>query len=240
MNNKMEMEPIMSSSSVLPQLGSATSRVDLIAESIRSAILRQDLRPGDVLVERDLAEKLGVSKTPVREALIMLAKSGLVNSVRGRGTMVRQLSFAEIRHVYEERLLLEPWALRSVVDSGTSDFSEAAVALQEAHGHAERQDPAAMALANRAFHRGLYAGCENKLVVETLDGLQDMVALAAVTVFWQTWSSGGSESEEHNQILEAAGSGRGSEAESLLRAHILTSIERAAEAEHGIQSGTVS
>ncbi|BCW42816.1 GntR family transcriptional regulator (plasmid) [Arthrobacter sp. StoSoilB3] len=221
----------MSSSSVFPQLGSATSRVDLIAESLRTAILRQDLKPGDVLVERNLAEQLGVSKTPVREALIMLARSGLVTSVRGRGTVVRQLSFTEVRHVYEERLLLEPWALRSSMDTGAFDFTDAAAALREAAFYSAKKDLAATALANRAFHRALYSGCENKLIVTTLDGLQDMVALSAITVFWNEWSSEGAESGEHERILNAARSGDGQQAEDLLRSHILTSIERAKAAE---------
>ena len=221
----------MSSAQILPQLGTATSRADLIAESIRSAILDRTFTPGDVLVERQLADQLGVSKTPVREALIMLARSGLLTSSRGRGVMVRQLSFKEIRHVYEERMLLEPWALKTTIDNERSDFTDSAEALRESDRHAAKGDQPSRAMANRRFHRGLYAGCENRLVVDALDGLQDMVALAAVTVFWQKWSSGDVESKEHAQILEAAISGDGLRAESLLRAHIETSVERALSSE---------
>lgn len=216
----------MTSAQALPQIGLATTRADLVAESIRSAILNGTLKPGDVLVERQLAAQLGVSKTPVREAMIGLANTKLLVSSRNRGMTVRRLTLTEIRHVYEERLLLEPWAVRRVVEAGISDFSDALGALQESEIRADNQ--AARVMANRRFHRALYSRCENELVVEALDGLQDMVALAAVTVFWERWGTGDKEAGEHKQILDAAANGDAEGAESLLRAHIQASIERAA------------
>jgi DNA-binding GntR family transcriptional regulator len=218
----------------LSHVGATTSRADLVAESIRGAILDRTLKPGDVLVERQLAEQLGVSKTPVREGLIALARTGLLTINRGRGATVRDLSYMEIRHVYEERALIEPWALRRVIESGRREFTEARAALTEAEEHAKRGDQAARALANRRFHRGLYANCENSLVVHALDALQDLVALAVVTVFWAEWSSGDVESNEHEAILTAAQDGDAALAESLLSAHIEKSITHALTRENSI------
>lgn len=224
----------------LSQVGTTTSRADLVAESIRGAILGRTLKPGDVLVERQLAEQLGVSKTPVREALIALARTGLLTINRGRGATVRNLSYVEIRHVYEERVLIEPWALQRVVESGRRDFAEARAALTEAEEYAKRGDEAARALANRRFHRGLYFKCENTLVVNALDALQDLVALAVVTVFWAEWSSGDLESSEHEAILSAAQAGEAHRAESLLSAHIEKSIKRALARENSTVRETSS
>lgn len=211
---------------VLSPIGETTSRTDLVAEAIRSAILDRTLQPGDVLVERQLAEQFGVSKTPVREALIMLSRSGLLSPTRNRGVTVRSLTVDEIRHVYEERLLLEPWALRTVVDGGRSDFVESVEALRKAEQFAAEGNQAAWAMANRRFHRGLYSACENVLIVEALDGLQDFVALATVTVLWQKWSTGDIEAAQHQAIVDAALAGDSGLAESLLSQHIETSIKR--------------
>src|SRR5438034_9889160 len=86
------------------------SRADVIADRIRTAILRGDFQPGQALVERDLAAMLGVSKTPIREALRTLASSGLVTVVPFRGVTVRETDSDLARAIYEVRLLLEPVA----------------------------------------------------------------------------------------------------------------------------------
>ena len=105
-----EPRPTLPSLGLSP-LSPVSSRADLVAESIRSAILAGRIRPGDTLVERRLAAELGVSKTPVREALIMLAAGGLVVLTPTRGTSVRVLDADDLRKIQEVRLLLEPWAV---------------------------------------------------------------------------------------------------------------------------------
>ena len=214
----------MTSSRTLPQLGTTVSRADLVAETIRTSILNGTLKPGDILAERQLADQLGVSKTPVREALIGLSQTKLLVANRNKGMTVRTLSSAEVRHVYEERLLLEPWALRRTIEDKRTDFTNATQALREAETHAT--DPAAKVMANRRFHQALYSECENRLVVDTLNSLQDIVALAAITVFWRKWSTSNTESHEHENILTAAINGDATQAESMLRDHIQASITR--------------
>ena len=210
----------------LSPIGETTSRTDLVAEAIRSAILDRTLQPGDLLVERQLAEQFGVSKTPVREALIMLGRSGLLAQTRNRGVTVHSLTLDEIRHVYEERFLLEPWALRTIIEAGRSDFVESMDALRKAADFATEGNQAAQAMANRRFHRGLYSACENVLIVDVLDSLQDIIALATVTVLWEKLSSSDVEAAEHQAILNAAVAGDAPLAESLLRQHIEASIKR--------------
>jgi DNA-binding GntR family transcriptional regulator len=206
------------------------TRSEMIVESLKSAIFSGQLRPGQVLVERKIAEQLGVSKTPVREALIVLERSGLV-AVKNRSIAVRSLSFTDIRHVYEERVLLEPWA---VVDSARFDkvFAAARQALDEARRHAMAGDNAARALANRRFHRGMYASSENNFVVHALDSLQDLTALAVVGVLWERWPRWETEATEHEAIYSAARSGDAQGAAKLMREHISASIERVTRSEH--------
>lgn len=209
----------VSSSAFLP-LGEAQSRSDLVVESIRSAVLSGRLRPGEMLVERRLAEELGVSKTPVREALIVLAREGLLDMSRNRGTSVRQLSFEEVRYIYEERALLEPWAVAAAINAPRSRFDQAAAALQEAEDFARQGLLGDQAMANRRFHQAMYQACENTFVTRSLDALQDLTALATSSVLWEKWPKWEEDSHEHWAIYRAAEQGDREQATALMRKHI--------------------
>lgn len=215
--------------SPLPELGAVPTRASMIVESLKLAIFSRQLKPGQILVERKIAEQLGVSKTPIREALIVLQRSGLL-AMKGRSIAVRSLSLTDIRHVYEERVLLEPWA---VLDAARFDtqFEEAGQALADAREHAAVGDQVARALANRRFHRGMYASSENNFIVQALDRLQDLTALAVVGVLWEHWPIGDIEAAEHEAIYEAARIGDANAASALMRDHIAASINRVAKRE---------
>ena len=223
--------------SVLPPLGRATTRSDLVAASIRAAILSGRLKPDEVLVERRIAEQLGVSKTPVREALIAMTSSGLLTPTRNRGVAVRRLEPADVRRIYEMRMLLEPWAAGQVARTGRFDAGDAHRALDEATRCVEADDHVGLGLANRRFHRSLYSACENDLTVRALDDLQDLTALGTVTLLWEQWPTWRTELEEHREILAAVEEGRAADSEELLRTHIQRSISRLREAEAETSAG---
>ncbi len=216
--------------SPLPLLGAAApTRTDSIVDALKSAILAGQLTPGQVLVERKIAEQLGVSKTPVREALIILERSGLL-ALESRSIAVRKLSFTDIRHVYEERVLLEPWA---ILDAARFDkqFVAAGTALTDAKQHRIAGDNAARALANRRFHRGMYASSENSFIIRALDSLQDLTALAVAGVLWERWPEWEIEATEHQAIYDAARAGNADVAAELMRKHISASIDRVTQIE---------
>ena len=108
--------------------GALPSRTVAVLEAIKHAILTGELRPGQPLVETDLAEVLGVSKTPVREALKTLAGAGLVTMSPYKGAAVRVADNQLARHVYDARLLIEPEALARSVRPGR-DWQQAHQAL---------------------------------------------------------------------------------------------------------------
>lgn len=214
-----------------PPLGQGVSQSDLVAEAVRAAILSGQLRADEVLVERRLAASLGVSKTPVREALIMLTNTGLVTTMRNRGVVVRRLTKDDARYIYEQRLLLEPWAVGSAVrrsnieQTNREDFSEAERLWSQSDKR--REEPSQeLVITNRRFHRALYRRCENHLVVATLDSLQDLTALATMSVFWELSPTWAPENEEHHGILRAALAGDADEAEHLMYTHIERSLKR--------------
>ncbi|MGD0609568.1 MAG: GntR family transcriptional regulator [Streptosporangiaceae bacterium] len=207
--------------------GALPSRTVAVLEAIKHAILTGELRPGRPLVETDLAEMLGVSKTPVREALKTLAGAGLVTMNPYKGAVVRVVDDEQARHVYDARLLLEPEALARAVAAGAG-WQPARTALARA---ASARDQAERSLANRDFHRALYAGCGNPLLVRMLDDLRDATALIAVASWQQdppdivvpSWER---EAAEHQAILAAAADGAARRAAGLLRAHIAAFFER--------------
>ncbi|MEJ2858216.1 MULTISPECIES: GntR family transcriptional regulator [unclassified Saccharothrix] len=210
--------------------GPPRSRTEFVLNAIRAGIVNGDLPPGRPLVEAELAAGFGVSKTPVREALKLLGGSGLVTISDYKGVSVREVDVELVRSVYDVRVLLEPEALRRSVDDRARARSEAGAgaggedvgwglareALEAAEGAGS---PGARSLANRAFHRALYAGCGNPLLVEVLDGLGDRTALIS-RVGWGLSDSWAAEAEEHRAILDAAERGLGMIAADLLKEHI--------------------
>jgi DNA-binding GntR family transcriptional regulator len=216
--------------------GAAPSRTEAVLDAIKHAILAGELRPGQGLVETELAQLLGVSKTPVREALKTLAGAGLVTMSPYRGATVRAIDPASAAAIYDLRLLLEPEAVRRAVqasavqaagvqaggspagtgqpDDGTWAAAQAALAASDAAA-----DQAQRSLANREFHRALYLACGNSLLVKALDDLRDQTALVSV-LSWEHGASWQQEAAEHRAILAAARSGAADQAAALLHAHI--------------------
>ena len=233
-------------------LGAMPSRTVLVLDAIKHAILTGELRPGQSLVETDLAGLLGVSKTPVREALKTLAGAGLVSMSPYKGATVRTVDDELVRSVYDVRLLLEPEALRRSVGRG-GQWRGARQALDLS---ARASDPAERSLANRDFHRGLYGGCGNALLIRVLDDLRDQTALVSAAAWLRAPAPDGppsqhlpdqyppsqhrqnqdppsqntpawrSEAAEHEAILAAATAGDASTAARLLTDHIRSFLNR--------------
>jgi DNA-binding GntR family transcriptional regulator len=210
--------------------GALPSRTVAVLEAIKRAILAGELKPGQALVETDLAEVLGVSKTPVREALKTLAGAGLVTMSPYKGATVRVVDDEQARHVYDARLLVEPEALSRAVARG-HDWRPAHQALQRA---GQAADQAERSLANRDFHHELYAGCGNPLLIRMLDDLRDQTALVSAAA-WRhepDWLLQGAtpswerEAAEHRAMLQAAEDGDAERAAALLRGHITSFAAR--------------
>jgi len=201
--------------SAQPRFG---SRGEVIANEIKRAILSGRYRAGSALTEKAIAEELGTSKTPVREALKALMGTGLVTSSSHRGTSVRTVDAQMASSVCDLRLLLEPEAVRRTVLRGIDAETfrkvvDRMVAAEETEELLERSQ------ANRAFHRHLYAGCENPALVKVLDDLTELNALIGVTVWGQIGSWVG-EATEHHRIAKDALAGRADAAADRLRRHI--------------------
>ncbi|MBA6435603.1 MULTISPECIES: GntR family transcriptional regulator [Streptomyces] len=198
------------------------SRTQYVLEAVKHAILTGGLRPGQALVEAELAAQFGVSKTPVREALKTLAGRGLVVMSEYKGATVRTVDTAMAHAVYDVRLLLEPEALRRTV-AARAGLADAGAALERSDAAA---DPAARSLANRDFHRALYLPCGNPLLTRMLDELRDQAALVSA-IAWQAVPSWEQEAREHREILARALDGDADGAARALHEHIASFVRRA-------------
>jgi DNA-binding GntR family transcriptional regulator len=196
------------------------SRTELVLEEIRRLILTRQLLPGQPLVELELAGRLGVSKTPVREALKILSGSGLVTFSPYKGASVRVVDRDLAMAVYDVRLLLEPEAVgRSARANDQACLADADTALAAAATAMAAGDHAELSLLNRSFHQAMYAGCGNPLLVSVLDDLRDRAALISVAG-WEATPSWALEWQEHQAILTAARDGHAELAAELTRQHL--------------------
>lgn len=170
-----------------------------VRTTVRAAILDGTLSGGTRLVQSELATELGVSTTPVREALRDLAAEGLVVLDPHRGALVRALDMAEVREVYELRMVLEPVMVRRVVQQVTD------VQLQRAEDLCDQMDketdPGAWVALNRGFHGTLNEADKGSRLAGILSGLRDSAA-AYVAVSLDVPKHREEANSEHRKILE--------------------------------------
>ncbi|MDP1611011.1 MAG: GntR family transcriptional regulator [Sulfuritalea sp.] len=143
---------------------------DRVYHQLRDSIGSHHIRPGERLQEVSLAAQLGVSRTPVREALARLESEGMI-AVEGRGFVVPELTDADIEEIYQLRFLLEPAAARTAVAeiSSPSDLASMASAIDDAVTADKNGDFRAFLDANSRFHNAWRALIPNRRMSKLLD-----------------------------------------------------------------------
>lgn len=149
---------------------------DVVFVTLRQAILRGELKPGERLMEIQLANKLGVSRTPIREAIRKLELEGLVLMIPRRGAEVAEITEKNLRDVLEVREALEVLAIQLACDKMTS---EDVVALKEAAIEFEKVltsgDVTKIAEADVKFHDVIYAATQNMRLIQLLNNLREQM-----------------------------------------------------------------
>jgi DNA-binding GntR family transcriptional regulator len=220
------MAQIADPSGATPQTLQIASVVDHVYVAIRERIRDGALARGARVHQEDLAAELGVSRTPVREALRRLAAEGLVEMHTNRGARVADVSENDMRASYEARLIVEPGAARLAAQRGLSEPQarmRAAVAAQRrAIGKIRTSFEA-----NRDFHVALVAASGNEFLRDFVENL--WVARIGEVVYErqaETPEQMRADADEHEQILEAIVRGDARAAETLTRRHIADAIKR--------------
>lgn len=168
--------------------------------TLRAAILDRTLPAGTRLVQSDLAAQLGVSTTPVREALRDLAQEGLVLFDAHRGAIVRPLDIAEVREIYELRMALEPIMVRRVVREVSQSQLDRAATLAE--GMEATSEMSQWVTLNRDFHAVFNETDDSSRLATILAGLRDSAAGYVAISLDARPVHIGEANEEHRELLE--------------------------------------
>lgn len=188
---------------------------------LREQILRGEIRQGAHLSEMGISAELGVSATPVREALRLLHGDGLVEISGRRGARVIAPTQDEIRHCFAVRRVLERLALREACANFTADDRSHLVELAERAVEGGERTPQSLSDFDRAFHGFILQKTGNTWLVTFLDTLSDFLLVVRQPLFKTANSFNARNTQlEHLAIAKAACAGRVDEAEGLLDAHI--------------------
>ncbi|WP_018467327.1 GntR family transcriptional regulator [Calidithermus timidus] len=196
---------------------------DRVAQQLRERILGGQYPGGTTLRQEELAEEMGVSRMPVREALRQLAAEGLLVLQPHRGAVVAELSIAELEEIYEMRAVLEPLALRLAIPRlGKGQLGEAEDALDEA---GREHDGQRLSELNWKFHAALYRPANRPRLLSTIELLHlnaDRYMRMILTVVHHREQS----DREHRALLEACRRQEVEQASSLLKRHIIEAGQR--------------
>ncbi|WP_420858972.1 GntR family transcriptional regulator [Marivivens marinus] len=185
----------------------------LILEAIDSHVYK----PGDRLVESDLADRFGVSRTPIREALQRLETQSLLTR-DGRSLIVASLDHTQMAELYVVRGELEGLAARLAASHATPEEVRVLRDMLEAD-RALLGDPSALSRANKRFHKQIHLASHNRFLVQQLDLVHRSMALLATTSL-AAEGRGEDALAEHESIVSAIEAGDGDAADKALRAHI--------------------
>jgi len=196
----------------------APSAADAAYRFIKEEILSNRLRPGQPLETDRFVRELGLSRTPVREAVLRLEREGFIEVRPRLGTLVSHLDLRQIQEMYQVRRLLEGAAARQA--AGAADRESLAALERELRSHAtgESADLRAISESGEKLHRLIVESCENRLLAGMIGSLHDHFSrfrALSLRIREKVLSS----HQEHLEIIQALKGGDGDAAERLVHAH---------------------
>lgn len=195
------------------------TRTEWAEQRLRQAILRGEFGPGDALVISTLAEQMGLSATPLREALRNLAADGLVELHSHGKARVAQVDLGEANEIYELRLMLEPVALERAVSNADDAYRHRVESAWQALTLTRVASPSDHA----AFHRALLSTCDSGWLLRMATTLADRAGLM-ITVGLPTRPDDYDTAEAHRALKDLAIAGDGAAAAAELRRHLSGTI----------------
>jgi DNA-binding GntR family transcriptional regulator len=190
-----------------------------VLQQVRAEIISGHSAPGTMYSVPTLATSLGVSTTPVREALLELSRGGLVEPMRNRGFKVVEPTLTDLRNLFDMRELLELYAAEVLALKRKKDLGDLRLLADEIAAAVESESVEGYLETDRRFHLALTASAENDLLTDTVMGLRDKMRLYGIT------SESGKQRQrdsvpEHYKIVELARIGDVDGLKALLRHHI--------------------
>jgi DNA-binding GntR family transcriptional regulator len=212
----------------------------IVIDQIRDLIITGKLALGEQLSENTLAEQLGVSRTPVREAFLRLESEGLVEVRPQRGTFVFQYDATELREILELREVLEAGALRIALGRDGAGLEAALRTHLDAGEDALKLGPAAYQAVDTAFHETLVGASDNRELMDAYLRIAGRVRAIRYRMT-QAIEQIASSQSAHREIVAAIAAADAATAESLLRHHVYSSyrffLERISREEAEARAG---
>lgn len=188
---------------------------------IRKGLIAGEIKPGEIYSAAGLAATLGVSNSPVREAMLTLVQQGLMEPVRNRGYRVVPISDKDLADIYQVRVMLEVPAMGDLARTGkvAGRASEFGALADDIVRGARDEDLVLYIDADRQFHLGLLAMLGNDHLTSIVETLRDKTPQKGLNVLSQQGRLIKS-AEEHRPILDALVAGDAERAEELMRQHL--------------------
>ncbi|QSX09677.1 GntR family transcriptional regulator [Alkalibacter rhizosphaerae] len=195
---------------------------EIVFTTMREAIVNGDFKPGQRLMEVQLAEQMGVSRTPVREAIRKLELEGLVIMVPRKGAYVAGLSSEDVKEVLEIRAVLEGLAASlAAKNAGEEEVSTLREIVDKFKQAASDQDVVKLIHFDSEFHDVMYRASKNKKLIQLISSLREQVQRFRVAYFTKIKNT-----EiliaEHNELLEAIANNDSEKARIVAETHIAT------------------
>jgi DNA-binding GntR family transcriptional regulator len=211
---------VTSSLSVVPDSSEASSQSERAYRAIRELIVTLDLPPGAVVSEQDLMARLGIGRTPIREALRTLARERLVEVYPRRGIFVSGVDARDLAALSEVRGELEPFAARLAATRLTSgDRAELDALLSELSQPGAAREGRGLMELDRRIHRFVYGAAHNAFLETVLDEYY-MHALRIWYLALERVTSLADAVLEHRALLEAIRDGDADRAASVMTSHV--------------------
>lgn len=207
----------------VPDFGPRASLRQQVTEVLRGAVITGEMRPGALYSAPALAERFGISATPVREAMLDLVKEGLIEAVRNKGFRVTDLSDSQLDDITGVRMLIEVPTVAAIAERYTPDWDATITRLRDVARkiveHADSGDLIAYVEADRRFHLGLLELAGNAQLVAVVGDLRSRSRLYGLEQLAAQGTLGRS-AAEHEQLLDLVQAGDAVHAGALMRRHI--------------------
>lgn len=193
---------------------------DVVFNTLRQAILTGDFLPGERLMEITLAKRLGVSRTPVREAIRKLELEGLVVMIPRKGAAVARITVSDLKDVLEVRCHLEEFAASIACDRITEEEkAQLTVALKAFEQAIEDKDLRLIAQRDVEFHDVIFRATKNKRLLQIINNLREQIYRYRIE-YIKDFGYHETLVKEHKEILDAIFSGNKEAVEKIMRTHI--------------------
>jgi DNA-binding GntR family transcriptional regulator len=193
---------------------------DRVYSHVKQGVLDRRYEGGTLLTEGELAEAVGVSRTPVREALLRLEVEGLIKLYPKKGAMVLPVSAQEIADVVETRMLVEEHAVRKAVPPSPALVARLEELLTRQKAEAAAGDLAAAAVTDRCFHAEIVRDGGNEILSRLYDQLRDRQLRMGVAIMNAHPDRIAKSLTEHEEILDALRAGDADRAVELVHRHV--------------------